>query len=214
MTIAFLIAWFIVPRLVPVVNRMGQGNPYAVPAFGLVLAMIFGWSADYLGGVAAITGAFIAGVGLSRAREPFKHSIDTAVSGIAYAFLVPVFFVNVGLSTDLRAFPLSALPFALLLLAVAVVSKVLGCGGGARLVGFNDVESLRLGVCMISRGEVGLIIASIGLSSGVFGGDDVLFPSLFLVILLTTVLTPPLVRWVFRDYVATAGEKPSMAGKV
>jgi len=99
-------------------------------------------------------------------------------------------------------------------LKVAVVSKVIGCGGGARLVGFNNNESLRLGVCMISRGEVGLIIASIGLGTGVFGGDNVLFPSLFLVILLTTVLTPPLVRWVFRDNGAGAETKPSLAGKV
>lgn len=213
-TSAFLIAWFVIPRLVTLVNRLGQGSPYAVPAFALVLALLFGWSADYFGGVAAITGAFIAGVGLSRVRESFKHSIDNAVSNIAYAFLVPIFFVNVGLSTDLRAFPLSALPFAFLLLATAVVSKLIGCGGGARLVGFNNTESLRLGVCMVSRGEVGLIIASIGLSTGVFGGDNVLFPSLFLVILLTTVLTPPLVRWVFRDYGTSAGAGLSTPGKV
>jgi Kef-type K+ transport system membrane component KefB len=213
-TVAFLIAWFIVPRLVALVSRLGEGNPFAVPAFALALALIFGWSADHFGGVAAITGAFIAGVGLSRVRESFKHSIDNAVSNIAYVFLVPVFFVNVGLSTDLRAFPLSALPFALLLLAVAVVSKLVGCGGGARVAGFNNIESLRLGVCMVSRGEVGLIIASIGISTGVFGADSVLFPSLFLVILLTTVLTPPLVRWVFGSNGTGPGISLPLARKV
>ncbi|MFN8448027.1 MAG: cation:proton antiporter [Anaerolineae bacterium] len=126
-----------------------------------------------------------------------RHEIEHAASNIAYAFLVPIFFVDVGLQTDLSTFPLSALPLALLLLLVGLVSKVGGCGLGARLGGFTNRESLQLGVCMISRGEVGLIIATLGLSSGVFHADQPLFASLFLVILLTTVVTPILVRQVF-----------------
>jgi Kef-type K+ transport system membrane component KefB len=157
--------------------------------------------------VAAITGAFIAGVGLSRVREHIKRQIDVAVSNIAYVFLVPIFFVSVGLQTDLHNFPLSALPFAALLLAIAVISKIAGCGLGARLSGFNNTESLRLGVCMISRGEVGLIIAALGLSTGFFRPGDALFPSLFLVILLTTVLTPPLVRRVFQPALSPVAEE-------
>jgi Kef-type K+ transport system membrane component KefB len=117
---------------------------------------------------------------------------------LAYAFLVPIFFVSVGLQTDLSQFPLSALPLATVLLVLAVVSKLLGCGVGARLGGFTNQESFRLGVCMISRGEVGLIIASLGLSSGILKLEDPLFACLFLVILLTTVVTPPLVRRVFQ----------------
>jgi Kef-type K+ transport system membrane component KefB len=117
------------------------------------------------------------------------------VHHISYAFLVPIFFVNVGLQSDLTQIGLKALPLALLLLIAAVVSKVAGCGVGARLAGFERGEALRLGVCMISRGEVGLIIASLGLAEGLL--DNALFQPLFLVILLTTVLTPPLVRWAF-----------------
>jgi Kef-type K+ transport system membrane component KefB len=171
---------------------------YGIPAFALIFALLFGWSAEYFAGVAAITGAFIAGVGLSRVREGARRQIETAVSNIAYVFLVPIFFVSVGLQIDLSAFPLSALPFALLILALAVLTKIVGCGVGARLGGFTNGDSLRLGVCMISRGEVGLIIASLGVSSGVLSTTGPLFPTLFLVILLTTVLTPPLVRLAFQ----------------
>ena len=195
---AFLIAWFVLPRLMnfldglPVVKQS-----YGIAAIALLAALLFGWSAEALGGVAAITGAFIAGVGFSRAKEDVKHEIEEAASYIAYAFFVPIFFINVGLETDLSTFPLSALPFAGLMLIVALVSKLGGCGLGAKLGGFDNQQSLQLGVCMISRGEVGLIIASLGLSVGVFTPDQPLFASLFLVIVLTTVVTPIFVRQVF-----------------
>jgi Kef-type K+ transport system membrane component KefB len=125
--------------------------------------------------------------------------VQDAMSYIAYAFLVPIFFVDVGLQTDLSIFPTNAFPFALALLTMAVISKIIGVGIGALLGGFDKSESLRVGVCMISRGEVGLIIATLGLNSGIFEREDKLFASLFLVILLTTIMTPPLVRLVFKE---------------
>jgi Kef-type K+ transport system membrane component KefB len=197
--VAFLVAWFIVPRLMTWLHRRPEAaQSYGMPAFAIILALLFGWSAEHFGGVAPITGAFIAGVGLSRLPEKLKHPIEDAVSNIAYAFLVPIFFVAVGLQVDLSKFQASALPLALLLLAVAIASKIIGCGLGAYWGGFNRMQSLRLGVSMVSRGEVGLIIASLGLSRGLFHPEDPLFLSLFLVILLTTVITPILVRIVFR----------------
>lgn len=195
---AFLVAWFMIPRAANwLADHPAFAQSYGIPAFALIVVLAFGWSADELGGVAAITGAFLAGIGFSRAKDRVRHEIETAISGIAYAFLVPIFFVDVGLETDLSAFPLTALPLALLLLVVAVISKIGGCGFGARLGGFDNADSLRLGVCMISRGEVGLIIASLGIGVGVFRSDDPLFASLFLVILLSTLITPPLVRLIF-----------------
>lgn len=198
--VAFALAWFWLPRAITWIHHHPDASQsYGVPAFALIMALAFGWSAEYFGDVATITGAFIAGVGLSRAREAIKRSIDTAVSNIAYAFLVPIFFVSVGLHVDLSQFPLEALPYAALLLVIAVVSKLIGCSGGAKLGGFTNRESLRLGVCMISRGEVGLIIASLGVSSGVLTPQGAVFATLFLVILLSTVLTPPLVRRMFQE---------------
>lgn len=194
-TIAAMLAWFVLPRIITRISQIPDAQQaYGIPAFALIFALFFGWSAEYFAGVAAITGAFIAGVGLSRVRDVARRQIDIAVSNIAYVFLVPIFFVSVGLHIDLSAFPLSALPFAGIILLVAVLSKVIGCGLGARAGGFDTRTSFQLGVCMISRGEVGLIIASLGVSAGVFTATGPLFATLFLVILLTTVLTPPLVR--------------------
>lgn len=203
---AFALAWFALPRMMNWLQDHPEASrSYGLMAVALVLALMFGWSAEYLGGVAAITGGFIAGLGISRARPTIKSAVDEGVSNIAYAFLVPIFFVNVGLTINLDLFPLEAVPFALILLGIAVFSKIFGCGIGALLGGFSQWDSLRLGVCMISRGEVGLIIAALGVSSGVFRADDPLFPTLFLIILLTTVLTPPLVRQFFPEGSAAHG---------
>ncbi|HLU09212.1 MAG TPA: cation:proton antiporter [Oceanobacillus sp.] len=195
---AGLVAWFVLPRVMNwIASQPVLSQSFGVIAFALVIIFIFAWSAEELGGIAAITGAFLAGVGLSRTRERIKHDIEEAASFIAYGFLVPIFFVDVGLKIDLSTFPLTALPLALLLLVIAVISKVGGCGLGGKLGGFTNQESFRLGVCMISRGEVGLIIAALGVTTGVFQPHQPLFSSLFLVILLSTLLTPILVRRVF-----------------
>lgn len=195
---AGMLAWFVLPRVMNwLADRPSLEQSYGVTAFALVAMFLFAWSAEFFGGLAAITGAFLAGVGLSQTRARLRHQIGDAVSFIAYGFLVPVFFIDVGLKIDLSAFPASALSLSLVLFAIAIVSKVGGCGLGARLGGFNNQESLRLGVCMISRGEVGLIIASLGVTAGVLTPDQPLFSSLFLVILASTLVTPVLVRRVF-----------------
>lgn len=193
---ALAIAWFVLPHVFAWLDRRQELTASAA-AFALVIALIFGWSAEALGGVATITGSFIAGLGLSRTAERTKIEISEAVRYVSYAFFVPIFFVSVGLQTDLTSIEARLLPLAGALLVVAVLSKVLGSGLGAYLGGFNQGEAFRLGVCMISRGEVGLIIASLGLTSGLL--SDELFQPVFLVILLTTVLTPPMVRFVFRS---------------
>ncbi len=212
--VAFLVAWNLLPRALQwIQGRPELAQAYGLPIFALASALIFGWSAEYLGGVAAITGAFIAGVGLSKLQNRnVKREIEQTTSHLAYVFLVPIFFVDVGLETDLSSFPMEAAPFMLILLLMAVISKVFGAGFGARMGGFNLRESLRVGVCMVSRGEVGLIIISIGLSSGIIDGGSELYAALFMVILLTTVLTPPLVRWVFQGKNQNEIANPALAG--
>jgi Kef-type K+ transport system membrane component KefB len=193
---ALAVAWMILPRLF---NRIHRTRLLATGtvSFALIMALIFGWSAEALGGIATITGAFIAGLGLGQANPMVKSEIETSVQQISYSFLVPIFFVNVGLHIDLSQIESALLPLTGLLILVAAVTKVAGSGLGARLGGFASGEAFRLGVCMISRGEVGLIIAAVGLAGGLL--SDELFQAVFLVILVTTVMTPPLVRLVFRE---------------
>ncbi len=194
------IAWFVLPRVLNwLADQPALAQSYGIPAFALVILLLYGWTADEWGGVAAITGAFLAGFGMSRINEHPKREIENAVSHLAFVFLVPIFFMDVGLSTDLSAFQLADAPLAMILLGAAVLSKLVGAGIGARLSRFTLQESLRLGVCMVSRGEVGLIVVTLGVTSGIFTVGEKLYSALFLVIVLTTVLTPPLVRQAFRE---------------
>jgi len=197
---AMAVAWWVVPVLFNWIHRTPQ-IASGLSSFALIAALVFGWSAEILGGIAAITGAFITGLGFGKATQRVKTEVEHTVREIAYAFLVPIFFVNVGLHADLTQIGLSTLPLTGVLLAAAVVSKVASSWIGARLGGFTNGESFRLGVCRISRGEVGLIVASLGLANGLLDSD--LYHPLFLVIVLTTVITPPLVRLSFQRGVST-----------
>jgi Kef-type K+ transport system membrane component KefB len=164
----------------------------AVLSAALVIAMLYAWTAEYGGAVAAITGAYIAGVLI--AQSPFKKEIDEGIHPLAYSMFVPVFFIGIGLQANGRALG-DRLWFTLVLVAVAIVAKAVGCGLLARWCGFTNRESLRVGAGMISRGEVGLIVAGYGLANGLIGRE--VFSASVIVVLVTTMVTPPLLRLVF-----------------
>ncbi len=157
-----------------------------------LLAFLYAWAAEYVGGVAAITGSYLAGVLLT--RTSFKTRIDEGVHPLTYSLLVPVFFISIGLRANGRELGPHA-AFTIVLLLVAVAGKIVGCGALARICGFSNRESLRVGIGMISRGEVGLIVAGYGLSHGVIGQD--VFSAAVIVVLGTTMITPPLLRLVY-----------------
>lgn len=186
-------AWLLRPWLDRVAgwgDRLGVSQ--GLLATVLVVALLFAWAAEFVGGVAAITGAYVAGVLLTGSR--YKQRIDEGIHPLTYSVFVPVFFISIGLRADARA--LAALPvLSIALIVVAVVGKVIGCGVPARLCGFTTEESLRTGVGMISRGEVGLIVAAYGLAHGVIGRD--IFSAAVVVVLATTMMTPPLLRVAF-----------------
>jgi Kef-type K+ transport system membrane component KefB len=157
----------------------------------LVILLVFALGAELLGGMAAITGAFVAG--LMFARTPEKSQLEASVPALAYGLFVPVFFVNIGLNVDLRGLDLRDLWLVLAVSAVAVASKWVGAGLGARLGGMTWREGLQLGVGMVSRGEVGLIVASLGLTEGLVTTAE--FSAVVGMVLVTTLVTPPLLRW-------------------
>jgi len=121
--------------------------------------------------------------------------VEHRLKAFTYAILVPVFFVSIGLQTDARLLAVSDLPFAVLIVAAAVAGKIIGCAGGAWATGFTPAEALRVGVGMVSRGEVGLIIAGIGLGTGLL--TDRGFAVMVIMVLATTLLTPMLLRAAF-----------------
>jgi Kef-type K+ transport system membrane component KefB len=184
-------AALLLPRLADWVD--GQPISEGLAALVLVVTLAYAWTAEVGGGLAAITGAFIAGIGFGRSH--LRATIGRSMHTITYGFLVPIFFVSIGLKTNVRLLTQAGLLLALVLVIVAVVSKVLGGGLGARLGSFTNRESLRVGVGMISRGEVGLIVASVGVSAGLIQTE--LFSIVTLIVLVTTLVTPPLLRQVF-----------------
>lgn len=191
LTVTILIGFFVLPRLAKWVND--QPISEGLAALVLVTALLFAWSAEVVGGLAAITGAFIAGIGFGRSH--LRDEIERHMHTLTYAFLVPIFFVSIGLRTDARLLAGPGLIFALVLVLVAILSKVVGSGLGARLSGFTNLESLRLGLGMVSRGEVGLIVASVGMQEGLI--ETELFSIVTFIVLATTLVTPLLLRLTF-----------------
>jgi Kef-type K+ transport system membrane component KefB len=189
--LASLFGWWAFPRL----NRWISGAPISQGLIGysFVAILLFGWSAEVIGQMAAITGAFLAGIWLGRTAE--KDRIHNGIAIIAYGVFVPVFFINIGLSANARELSWESALLMLVMTLVAVISKVLGSGYGAVLGGFTRREAVQLGVGMMSRGEVGLIVAAIGIEQGLL--TDSIFSAVVGVVILTTLLTPPILRALF-----------------
>lgn len=179
---------FVLPRLAIWVDRLpiSQG----IIAFTLVITLLFAWAAEVVGSMAAITGAFL--VGLFLARTPYRERIEQGVATMAYGFFVPIFFVNIGLAVNMRAVGGNAILFAAVITLVAVLSKIVGSGLGGLIGGFQRREALQLGIGMVSRGEVGLIVASFALNEGLLSAAN--FSVVVFMIIVATLITPPMLR--------------------
>lgn len=181
--------WFLVPHFLKLFAPLRVTE--AVMSAGLIVCFVFSYFAELMG-IAGIIGAFAAGIAISQTK--FKHDVEKKVEPIAYTLFVPVFFVSIGLNVTFDGVG-SQLWFLVLLTVVAAATKLVGGGVGARLTGFNNRSSMAIGAGMVSRGEVALIIAASGLQSGLLLPDY--FTSVVLVVILTTLITPPLLKIMF-----------------
>lgn len=191
LVVAISVGFWLLPRLTSWVEDLpiSQG----LIAFAFVTALLYAWAAEALGSMAAITGAFLAGLMFSRTR--LKEYIETGIATLAYAVFVPIFFVNVGLSANARELTTQSLWLLVSAVIISIVGKVFGAGLGAKLAGFTNLESLQLGVGMMSRGEVGLIVASVGILEGIITQET--FAIVVGVVIISTLLTPPVLRSLF-----------------
>lgn len=178
--------------ILPKISRKVQSLPIAQGSITLaiVIMLVYGISAELLGGMAAITGAFIAGLMFARTKE--KNEIERGLRSLSYGLFVPIFFINIGLHVDVRGMNISTLWVLLMITIAAIVGKIFGAGLGAKLGKFSWLESLQLGIGMMSRGEVGLIVATVGLQENLLNPD--LYSSIVGMVLITTLITPPLLR--------------------
>lgn len=157
-----------------------------IPIAGLALCLAMAYIAERYFGIADITGAYVAGIILCSIRdsEYIAEKMDTS----SYILFGPVFFASIGLKTNVESVSVSILLFSAAFVAVGLVSKIIGCGLMARICRFNGLDSLKIGVGMMTRGEVALIVAQKGLSAGLL--TPVYFTSVILLIIVSSILTP------------------------
>lgn len=191
LAIASAIGILVIPRLTRVVERMQISQGLVSLAF--IVALLYAWSAEALGQMATIIGAFIAGLFFSRSE--YKESISRGFSSIAYGVFVPIFFINVGLSADVRQIPIDGLLLLAGMLVVVMVSKIAGSIFGGRIGKLSFQEILQLGFGMNPRGEVVLIIATIGITEGMISTE--IFSIAVVLVIITTLMTPPILRYLF-----------------
>ncbi len=188
----------VVTRVAPSVKRMRSGQGIFI--FGLVLCLGLSVAASYIG-VAAIIGAFLAGMALAEAAED-NPKMHRQTSGVT-EFLVPFFLVNIGMQLSLSVFRSSSvIVLCMLVTLVAIVTKLLGCGLGAFNLGMRRAGQVGMG--MVPRGEVGIIVAQIGLSLAVIGAE--LYGVVLFMAVATTVIAPPFLKLLYASEVAATKE--------
>jgi Kef-type K+ transport system membrane component KefB len=192
-SLAGAFGYFLLPKLSHLIKR--SSTSYGSITLGLIVLLTYGILAEVVGNMAAITGTFLAGLFFTRTQE--KDIVLEGISNLAYGFFVPVFFISIGLKTNLRIFAPESLLFLFVVTVIAIISKILGAGFGARLGGFSWLESYQLGTGMVSRGEVGLIIASIGARSGLI--NTTMLTDIVILILITTLITPIILNTAFTN---------------
>ncbi len=161
-----------------------------ITTYFLVACLLISFASEYFFGVADITGAYLLGLFIS--THEIKAEVSDKIRRPSYLFFSPIFFASVGLKVELDGLTGSMLLFSILLLIVAILTKIIGCGLGARICGFTKRESFQVGVGMISRGEVALIVAQKGNAMGLMSAA--LFPAVVLVVIATTIITPVLLK--------------------
>ena len=169
------------------------GHTQRIPILGLALCMIMSYSAERFFGVADITGAFIAGVILCNIQDaPY---IERKMNINSYMLFGPVFFASIGIKTDISGITGSILIFSICFVIVALLSKIIGCGLAAKLCRYSTSDSAKIGVGMMTRGEVALIVSQKGLSVGLM--QPVYFTPVILLIICSSVLTPIVLKLMY-----------------
>ncbi|MDU1686048.1 MAG: cation:proton antiporter [Clostridium perfringens] len=160
-----------------------------------VFCLLLSFCAEEFFGVADITGAFIAGLVISDSNR--SKYLNSRFETLSYMLLSPIFFASIGIKVQLTAMTKTIFIFAILLLIVAILSKVLGCALGAKLCKYSNREAIQIGTGMISRGEVALIVANKGIAMGLML-PEFLAP-VVIVVVVTTIVTPILLKVVFNN---------------
>ena len=165
---------------------------FVIGAF--VICLLLSFLAEEFFGVADITGAFIAGVILSKNKE--TSYIANRFDIISYMLLSPIFFASIGINMTIPKMSISVVVMTIVLIIVAILTKSIGCGIGAKLGGYSNCEVIQIGIGMISRGEVALIVANKGMKLGIM--NSYFLPSIIIMVIITTIITPILLKRAYK----------------
>lgn len=157
-----------------------------IPIASLCYCFLVGYIAETYFGIADITGAYMAGVVLCNLSD--RDYIESKIDISSYMVFAPLFFTGIGLKTSFASMDMKLLAFSIIFVVIALVSKVFGCGGSALLLGFSKNDALKIGIGMMSRGEVALITAQKGLAAGIIASDC--FTAVILLIVVSSIVTP------------------------
>ena len=167
-----------------------------IPIMSLALCFFFAYAAEHYFGIADITGAYVAGIILCSIQD--SAYIEEKMEISSYMIFGPVFFASIGLKTNIDNVNGEILLFSLGFVLVALISKIIGCGLMARVCRFSFHDSVKIGVGMMTRGEVALIVAQKGLSVGLL--TPVYFTSVILLIIISSIATPIVLKILYTKW--------------
>lgn len=188
----FVVAKYVIPPFLKMFSRLKVTE--ALLSGSLVACFAMAYVGEHYFGIATIIGAFFMGIAIGRTE--FKETVEHKVEPLASSLFVPFFFVSIGLSVTFDGIT-ENIWFLVVFSIVAIFSKLIGSGIGAKLAGFNWRSSAGIGSGMVSRGEVALILAAMGLSSGLLPAED--YTPMVIVIIVTTLVTPPMLKGIFGE---------------
>ena len=204
-----VVAFLFIKFVNPWINKYKKDlRRFVILAFAFCLLMSF--SAEYFFGVSDITGAFVAGLILSNNKKTsyMLNRFDT----VSYVLLSPVFFASVGLKVTFSNMSATVVVLTVLLLVVAILSKMIGCGLGAKICKYTNLQSVKIGIGMISSGEGALIVSTKGMSMGLM--KDEFFAPLVLVVVATTIVTPILLKLAYKYQASREADVPMASSLV
>ena len=197
----FVLAIVVGYILYKIFRRIDDMYPHTrrIPIMSLALCFAFAYIAETYFGIADITGAYVAGIILCSMRD--SSYIDEKMEVSSYMIFGPIFFASIGLKTNIDNVDSKIILFSLGFVAVALLTKIIGCGLMAKLCKFRTMDCLKIGVGMMTRGEVALIVAQKGLSVGLL--TPVYFTSVILLIIVSSISTPIVLKLLYAKDTAT-----------
>lgn len=189
-----LVVGFIIYKVFKLIDKR-YFHQRRIPILGLCLCFAMAYAAEKYFGIADITGAYVAGIILCNLRD--SEYIAEKMDISSYMIFGPVFFASIGLKTEFSGLTASLLLFSVCFVLVALVTKIIGCGGISRLFGYRGRDCFKIGVGMMTRGEVALIVAQKGLAVGLM--EPVFFTSVILLIICSSIITPVVMKLLYRS---------------